>query len=400
MSILESFLAGKKARRTEDAAAQINAMQQYIGQNGQAIMGGDQNALGKLAGFGAEGLSMAMNVQGNVQDRQMRQEELAYTRDRRAVEDGREDQQWQMQVEEYKAGKTAAELAAEAAKIEEGVKMALAAPSPEAFDAMMGQLGMPDMVGQFENREMLAARYMSVADILKANEPPQPLSTPGKIAADVAAGLIPEGTEATPETVVNVGGEGDKFYETLDKTQAEMFNTLMTEGIQASRTMGLIDRLDGLMQESPTGAGAVFTRMAGEVGIDVGGLGEVQAVQALINQIVPQQRQPGSGPMSDADLALFKQSVPRLINTPEGNAIIVETMRGINTYVMEQAAIADAVANREITPAEARKRLKALTNPLDGFKGGGTVEAPPPATSPAAVPPASLSPEALKWLEE
>jgi flagellar protein FlgJ len=141
--------------------------------------------------------------------------------------------------------------------------------------------------------------------------------------------------------------------------------------VQAGRTIGLIDRLDNLMKTTPTGGVAAFTRLAGEVGIDIGGLGDVQAVQALINQIVPQQRQPGSGPMSDADLALFKQSVPRLINTPEGNAIIVQTMRGINQYVLQQSEIADMVANREITPAEARKMLKALPNPLDGFNAGG-----------------------------
>jgi hypothetical protein len=91
--------------------------------------------------------------------------------------------------------------------------------------------------------------------------------------------------------------------------------------------------------------------------------------------------------MSDADLALFKRSVPRLINTPEGNAKIVETMRAINTYVLQQAEIADAVANRDITPAEGRKALKALTNPLDGFDA-----APGAAPAPAAIdtPPASF----------
>jgi hypothetical protein len=381
MSILEAFLAGKEARRVADAAEQINAMQQFVGQNGQAIMAGDQFALGQLAGFGVQGLQTAMGIQDNLDVRQDRQ----YNRNRARVEDGRADQEWQMKVAEHKASLTAEQAAAEAASYENAAKIALTAKTPEDWDRLATENGVPQLVGQFEQREAVAARFMSIAEVLKSQEPPTPLSPEGKLAADVAAGLVAPGTTPTPDTVVNVGGEGDAFYQKLDEAAAAMFSTLQDEGVQAGRTLGLIDRLDSLMQQSPTGAGAVMTRLAGEVGIDVGGLGEVQAIEALINQIVPQQRQPGSGPMSDADLALFKKSVPRLINTPEGNAKIIETMRAINLYVQEQAVIADQVANREITPAEGRKKLKALANPLDGFSAGGGAGTAKPAAPTGSV---------------
>ena len=85
--------------------------------------------------------------------------------------------------------------------------------------------------------------------------------------------------------------------------------------------------------------------------------------------------------MSDADLALFKQSLPRLINTREGNNMIINTLRGIQLYSIKQAEIANAVANREITMAEGRKQLMALENPLEVFRkpgatsiGGYTIE--------------------------
>jgi len=179
MSILEAFLAGKEARRTADAAEQINAMQQFIGQNGTAIMGGDANALGQLAGFGQQGLQMAMGIQGDTQARERQAaadaaaaEERAYGRSRDEAADGRADQEWQMQLEEYAAGKTAAERAAEAAKIEEGVKGALMTDSPEAWDAFVTQSGMPDLVGRFDQKDSIAAQFMSMADVLKANAPP------------------------------------------------------------------------------------------------------------------------------------------------------------------------------------------------------------------------------------
>jgi hypothetical protein len=170
-------------------------------------------------------------------------------------------------------------------------------------------------------------------------------------------------TPAQTNVTVNTG-EGDKFYEKLDQGQATMFQTLMDEGVQAGRTMQQINRLGDILTRTPTGAGAAFKTALGEYGIPTEGLDDLQAAQALINQIVPQQRQPGSGPMSDADLALFKQSVPRLINQPGGNQIIINRMRGIAEYQVQQAQIAAAVANREISPADGRKALSELANPL------------------------------------
>jgi hypothetical protein len=347
--------------RANDAAQQRlnydrqNAMNAMLKEQGAGIIAGDQNALNALAQYDP---TVALGIQNTRLGMDQTRQQMSVL-----------DEATKRSAEEYARGLSKEQAAAEAAELEGAVKQALMAPTPEAFDAMMTQMGRPEMVGQFENREALAGQFMSVAEILKMNEAPVPLSPEGKLAADIANGVVPTGTTATPDTVINMG-EGDKFYEELDKKAAAMFDTLMTEGIQAGRTIGLVDRLDQLLQTTPTGGLAAFTAAAGELGIDIGGLSDVQAAQALINQIVPQQRQPGSGPMSDADLALFKQSVPRLINQPGGNQVIIETMRGINQYVMEQAQIADMVANREITPAEGRKKLRELKNPLDGFKAG------------------------------
>ncbi|NVM43229.1 glycoside hydrolase family 73 protein [Ochrobactrum intermedium] len=125
------------------------------------------------------------------------------------------------------------------------------------------------------------------------------------------------------QTNVNVGdGEGKDFYKKLDEKGADMFGTLLEDGTNARSTIMRIDRLDQLLQTVPTGAVANFQKIAGDWGVNTEGLDNIQAAQALINQIVPQQRPAGSGPMSDADLELFKQSVPRIINAPGGNKII------------------------------------------------------------------------------
>lgn len=204
--ILESFLAGKEARRVADAAEQINAMSAFIGQNGAAIMGGDANALGQLAGFGQQGLQMAMGIQGDVQQRERQAtldaqaaEDRAYNRGRDKITDQRADQKWEMDLAEYKKGLTAEQAAAEAAKIEEVVKMGLMVQTPEDWDAMVTQGGAPDLVGQFDNREAIAARYMSIAEVLKQTnpEPGKPLTEAAQLKADLDAGRIDQATYET-----------------------------------------------------------------------------------------------------------------------------------------------------------------------------------------------------------
>jgi hypothetical protein len=72
--------------------------------------------------------------------------------------------------------------------------------------------------------------------------------------------------------------------------------------------------------------------------------------------------------MSDADIAMYRASLPRLINQPGGNQVILDTLAGIAQYEAQMGEIADMVADRAITPAEGRKRIRELKNPLEGFK--------------------------------
>ena len=173
--------------------------------------------------------------------------------------------------------------------------------------------------------------------------------------------------KAGATNVVTNVGEGDKFYENLDKKNAEMFSALSEEGVRGRGKLAQINRLQGLLSAAPQGGLAALKQAAGEYGINTEGLSDIQSAQALINELVPQQRQPGSGPMSDADLALFKQSLPRIINQPGGNETIVNTMRGITEYQVRMGEIADAVADRSMTPTQGREAIRNLKNPLEDY---------------------------------
>jgi hypothetical protein len=168
-------------------------------------------------------------------------------------------------------------------------------------------------------------------------------------------------------TTIDMSG-GGKFEEGFAKSDAELLGTVFSTGLQATRNIGRIEQLDQLLQSSPGGAEAALMQFANEIGINTEGGNAITAAQAIINSLVPEQRAPGSGPMSDADLALFKQSLPRIINQPGGNAIIIGTMKAIAQYDAEGAAIVQRLRAGEISRADAFQLLMDRQNPLANFR--------------------------------
>lgn len=198
----------------------------------------------------------------------------------------------------------------------------------------------------------------------------------------LAQGKTPEEAQALARagaggTTIDMSG-GGKFEEGFAKSDAELLGTVFSTGLQATRNIGRIEQLDQLLQTSPGGAEAALMQFANEIGINTEGGNAITAAQAIINSLVPEQRAPGSGPMSDADLALFKQSLPRIINQPGGNAIIIGTMKAIAQYDADGAAIVQRMRTGEITRADAFQLLMDRPNPLANFRmpsggsGGGT----------------------------
>ena len=144
--------AGRDMAMQQKAFDQQNALADLYKTQGANIMAGDQNALAQLAQYDPAG---AQSMAYAAEDQQRQRE----TAKREAVE--------------YAKTISAEQAAAEAAEIERSVKAALAAPTPEAYDAMVTQMGRPELVGTFDNRQALAADYMTVAEVLKMTAPPE-----------------------------------------------------------------------------------------------------------------------------------------------------------------------------------------------------------------------------------
>ena len=159
----------------------------------------------------------------------------------------------------------------------------------------------------------------------------------------------------------------DPFQSQLAEAEGEVFANFFEAGTQAQRNLAQINRLDQLMQNTETGGIAAVQMMLGNLGINSEGLSDIQAFESLVSAMAPNQRPPGSGPMSDADLQLFLRSLPRLINQPDGNRTIIETLRGIAEYDIQLGNIASRAASGEITREQARQEVNSLSNPLARF---------------------------------
>jgi hypothetical protein len=211
----------------------------------------------------------------------------------------------------------------------------------------------------------------------------------GEYQAALAAGLIPQGTslqdyiglkKPPATTATAIAGGKDPFAEAASKKQAEDFSDIKKSGDNARRTLKDVTRLGSILERSPGGLEAGLKLAAGNFGINTKGLTDLQSAEAIINRLVPQQRPPGSGTMSDADLDLFKKSLPRIINQPGGNKAIIDYLKGINEYLIKEGEIASEVLNKKITPAEGDARLMSLQNPLELFKNSAAGGLPPGVT--------------------
>ena len=135
----------------------------------------------------------------------------------------------------------------------------------------------------------------------------------------------------------------------------------------ARQLLGQTNLLESLLNEAETGFGAgLASFVKNTFNIDVRN-DAAAAAEAILSQLVPGQRAPGSGTMSDADLALYKNSLPQISNKPGGNAIIIATMKSIAEYQYKMGQIAQkAFVDDNYTPEMAYADMANLPDPLEG----------------------------------
>jgi len=156
------------------------------------------------------------------------------------------------------------------------------------------------------------------------------------------------------------------------KTNMAKFGTALADssanGGKFAQQLGQLDQLEGLLLQAGTGSTQEWGRWVTEtLGIQITG-GASQAASALINQLIPAQKPPASGDMSDSDVRMFRASVPSLVNKPGGNAEILFGMRAIaqHNYAISQISGRYGVdlMDKGAVVAEFRKADEALRDTL------------------------------------
>ncbi len=216
------------------------------------------------------------------------------------------------------------------------------------------------------------ARQMTLAQFAQEKGLPMP---PGRDPNEIIE-VMPDGN-ASPlfgggVTVENnMPGDVGKYDEFSARAAAERHGTIVAEAQNAQRLMGDMKTLAAIGTQIETGklaeAKMALGPYAEAVGIDISGLGEAQAYQAIIDRLAPQMRPAGSGATSDFDARQFLNSLPQLANNPEGNLIIQQTFDAIAMHKQAAAEIVRRSQMGEITWQQADAEIAKLGDPYEAF---------------------------------
>ncbi|AHD10001.1 hypothetical protein [Phaeobacter gallaeciensis] len=200
-ALSQSAMAAQQTHQARKQANQVqsqNALRNLFQTQGADIAAGQPQALNALAQLDPMQAVQMQSAQQNMQSR-------AQMMEQRRIAMGRE-------AEAYAASLGAQERAAEAARVEQGIAQGMQfyqRGDLDGLNQLLGTVG-EEPLQSLDEFPTVAAMYGDVLDKLKAvqelNAPPKPMSGPGKVQADIAAGLLPEGTPLSnsPQTTVNV----------------------------------------------------------------------------------------------------------------------------------------------------------------------------------------------------
>lgn len=209
-----------------------------------------------------------------------------------------------------------------------------------------------------------------LTEAFKNMKEPDKIQTLRALKADPSLLGVEKQLRAAGKTEINIDQKGETAFATAaGGSLGKRFEKLSEEGQSATQDLALVGQLRDLGQVVKTGAPTAVQGWLAERGIKVGdNVGAVEAYGSIIDKLTPQQRVPGSGSTSDYEGRMFKNSLPKLINTPEGNAIIENTLAGLAQYKLDRAAIAEKALSGEIDRGAALKQMREMPSPYQNFK--------------------------------
>jgi hypothetical protein len=167
-------------------------------------------------------------------------------------------------------------------------------------------------------------------------------------------------------TTISTGDKVEtEWGKDLAKRLSERVNTDITAGQEATVKMAQMNSLSQLMKNGYTGNEAMVSEwIRKNVGISLGPQADATAAfSAIIDHMVPKQREAGSGTTSNFDAQMFKNSLPDLLKSPNANNLIMGYINGMAQHDQAVAQIAQQAAMMP-DPAAAQKFYYDAVNKL------------------------------------
>jgi muramidase (phage lysozyme) len=210
-----------------------------------------------------------------------------------------------------------------------------------------------------------------------------------------------------PQTNVNIDNKTETAADTeTAKALIKRSVAAMDAADKAQAAMGDI----GTMREISRRVGSVGSTAdlkaaigpyAEAVGVNLDGLSDIQAFEAVIQRLAPQMRAEGSGSTSDIEFKGMLASLPRLRSNPQAREMILDTMEANARYNIQRGDIALKVLTKEIKREDGEKMMRALGDPMQAFRefrkqNPALFTGPPPKDEPRQMSPQERALEELR----
>lgn len=187
-----------------------------------------------------------------------------------------------------------------------------------------------------------------------------------------------------PSVSVEVKGE-TKGVEAAWKNAADEWKVSQSSGLQARKNQLLYKTARGAMEKFKTGAMAEkrlsLAQVASDVlGIKSEGMAEGELLKSISRRLELAATPKGQGQITEAERAIFRETIPSLATSPEGVLMILDVMEKLDAYDLEVEKIyTESARNNKGSPnpVDVAERLQQLGPPPD-VSG---LQAPAPAAS-------------------
>jgi hypothetical protein len=160
--------------------------------------------------------------------------------------------------------------------------------------------------------------------------------------------------------------ENEEFGITATRGRAQELGELSKGATEGRQMLSRLAVLETMTEDLPSGILGWFSEQGARLGLG-SQVPQYEVARAVLEQLIPGQRQGMPGAVSDRDVEMFRRSLPRLMSSPEGRQMVIDTLKSAAEDQVARGRIAREALNRRISSDEATERMDALPSPFERF---------------------------------